>query len=182
MSDFLRCYDYVNQPYARVRDALIANPNYVFRHATAADTTQAARLHVRLLGALDVGAEVTIYITGVADDSAYGRVATKIGLMWEATNHPNVFPSLTGTLAIFALSPTETQLELEARYAPPGGIAGQAFDAAVGHKLAEASVNTFVKEVAGWLREELATRNAESAIEELTSAVPDRSVAPGARP
>jgi hypothetical protein len=155
MTATLRCHDYVNHPYARVRDALVANPHYVFRHATAAEATQSARLHVRLLGALDLGVDVTVCITGITEDSAYDVPATKLQLVWQAASHPGLFPALTGTLVVFALSPTETQLELDATYEPPGNVVGQVFDAALGHRLAEASLATFTREVAGWLREEL---------------------------
>lgn len=65
----VRCYDSVNQPYPRVRDTVLANPNYVFRHATASAAMQAATLHVRV-GAIDVGTDVAIRIVGVKNDAA----------------------------------------------------------------------------------------------------------------
>jgi hypothetical protein len=151
----LRCYDYVNQPYARVRDALLANPHYVFRHATAAAAIEAAKLHVRV-GAIDVGTDVIIRILGIAHDTAYDEPATKLTLEWSAARNPGLFPTMMATLAIFPLSATETQLELEGQYRPPMGKLGEAIDAAAGHRLADASVTRFIQEVAGWLREELA--------------------------
>jgi hypothetical protein len=163
----LRCFDYVNQPYPRVREAILANPHYVFRHATAAAATQAATLHVKV-GAIDVGAEVAIRIAGVENDHAYDRPATKIALEWQAENSPGMFPSMKATLVIFPLTSTETQLELDGTYAPPLGPLGKAFDAAVGHRLAEASIQRFIQEVAGWLREELTT----------ASAIPDKPATP----
>src|SRR5438045_4092501 len=43
MSDrALYCHDYVNQPYPRVRDVLLTDPHYVFRHATAAAANDTA--------------------------------------------------------------------------------------------------------------------------------------------
>lgn len=152
----LQCFDYVNQPYARVRDALLANPHYVFRQATAAATTHAARLHVRI-AAIDVGTDVDIQVTGVEQDFAYDQPATRLTLKWQAASNPGVFPSMIATLTIFPLSPTETQLELSGQYEPPMGKVGEVIDAALGRRLAEASVSSFIKEVAGWLREELAT-------------------------
>ena len=151
----VRCYDYVNQPYPRVRDALMANPHYVFRHATSAATAHAARLHVHV-GVLDIGADVEIEITGVEQDIAYNEPATRLKLEWKAVNNPQMFPSMSATLTVFPLSPTETQLELAGIYDPPLGKVGEALDAAVGHRFASAAVIKFVQEVAGWLREELA--------------------------
>jgi len=155
----LSCYDYVNHPYVRVRDTVLANPHYVFRHATAAATAQSAALHVRL-GGIDVGTEVAIKVAGVEQDRTYDRATTKLFLEWQAASNPGMFPSMKATLLIFPLSATETQLELTGTYEPPMGKLGDAIDAAAGHRLAEASVTRFINEVAGWLREELATKTA----------------------
>lgn len=168
----LTCYDYVNQPYPRVRDALLANPQYVFRHATAAATTHAATLHVRV-GALDIGADVAIRVTGVDHDHAYGAPATKLTLEWQAVNHPELFPAMKATLVIFPLSNTETQLELDSHYQPPLGKVGEAIDAAAGHRFAEASITRFIQEVAGWLREELAPTRSVAASEPAEPAAGD---------
>jgi hypothetical protein len=56
----------------------------------------------------------------------------------------------------YALTPTETQLELEGKYAPPLGVVGKAVDAVIGHRIAQASMHRFIQEVAARLREELA--------------------------
>lgn len=152
----VRCYDYVNQPYPRVRDALLANPHYVFRQATAAAAAHAARLHVRI-GAIDVGAEVEIRVVGVEQDVAYDQPATRLTLEWKSSSNPRMFPSMSAQLTIFPLSATETQLELAGRYEPPMGKLGEVLDAAVGHRLATVTVTKLIEEVAGWLREELAT-------------------------
>ena len=151
----LSCYDYVNQPYLRVRDALAANPHYVFRHATAAATTQSAALHIRV-GGIDIGADVAIRVAGIEDACVYDRAATRLTLEWQAENHPGMFPAMTATLLIFPLSSTETQLELSGAYEPPLGKIGEVIDAAGLHRFAEASVTRFIQDVAGWLREELA--------------------------
>lgn len=156
MSDqALHCHDYVNQPYPLVRDTLLANPHDVFRRATAAAAMHAATLHVRL-GGIDIGTEVEIQITGVEHDHAYDQPATKLSLEWQAASHPRIFPLMKATLVIFPLSTTETQLELRGDYQPPMGKLGEVIDDAVGHRLAEASVTRFIREVAAWLREGLA--------------------------
>jgi hypothetical protein len=164
----LCCYDCVNQPYVRVREALLASPHYVFRHATAAAATQAAMLHVQI-GAIDFGTAVAIALKGVDQDLPADRPMTRISLEWRSATSPRLFSSLTGTLAIFPLTPTETQLELSGHYTPPLGAVGEVLDSALGHRLAKASVDRFIKEVAGWLREEL---TAPAAIAALAVAAP----------
>ena len=53
---------------------------------------------------------------------------------------------------------TETQLDFLGRYDPPLGIVGDAMDALVGRRIAEASVHRFIGDVARYLREEIARR------------------------
>ncbi len=143
MSDrVLYCYDYVN-------------PHYVFRRATSAAAAHGAALHVSF-GGVEIAKDVAITIRGVEHDHAYDRPDTKVLLEWQAVNNPRMFPSMKATLMIFALSPTETQLELRGSYEPPMGRLGEVLDAVAGHRLAQASVSRFIQEVAGWLREELA--------------------------
>lgn len=61
----LRCYDYVNQPYNRVRDALRKDAAAIFRRATtnAVERTNAvgAQLHVHV-GVLDVAADIALEV------------------------------------------------------------------------------------------------------------------------
>jgi hypothetical protein len=155
MTKPLRCNDYVNHSYPRVCEAMLAGPLHVFRHATAAAATDAAKLHAKV-GPFDIGAEVTIKIVRVDHDTSYNRPAMKLRLEWAATSHPGWFPEMKATLAIFPLSPTETELELEGSYEPPIGKLGAVIDLALMHRIAEASLTRFVQEVAGWLREALA--------------------------
>jgi len=160
----LSCHDYVNQPYPRVRDLLLADPHRVFRVATMAAAGPTAALHVQI-GGIDLGAEIAIEIIGIENDHAYDRPATTITLAWRATRHARIFPEMKAQLLLFALSPTETQLELRGRYQPPMGKLGEAFDVAAGHRLAEASITRFLHQVASWLREQLGPPSAAHIVE-----------------
>ncbi len=151
----LTCHDDIHQPYARVRDALLANPGYVFRHATAAAKAETAALRIAL-GPIDVGVDVALQVLSVARDAMPGEPLTKLTLGWTAARAPALFPVMWTTLSIFPLANGDTRIALDGTYQEPLGRAGQAIDAVVGHRIADASVSRFVKEVAGWLREELA--------------------------
>jgi hypothetical protein len=150
--DTLHAYDYVNHPYERVRQALVAGPRHVFRQATSASAVDDAVLRVHIAG-VEVGAEIAIDIARTEEDDK--APVLLIGLVWRAVNHPKAFPTMTATLRVFPLTPTETQLALEGTYAPPLGAVGAVLDAAVGHRFAEAAVNQFIRQVAAWLRENL---------------------------
>jgi hypothetical protein len=151
MSNTIHCHDRVNQPYPRVRDALIAGPLHVFRRATAAAATGTAKLVVPL-GPIDVSADVAVRVIQVETDQDFDEPATRWTLVWSARRRPELFPQMTATIAISALGPTETQLELEGHYTAPLGKLGEA----VTHKVVQVSVQHFLAEVADWLREELA--------------------------
>ena len=149
----LHAYDYVNHPYETVRDALLANPLSVFRHATATtEQRNEAGLHAKA-GPLEVGAEVDIDVLGIkADRAPNGRVATQLSIAWKAKRRPALFPTMRATISVYALTPTETQLELDGVYDPPLGVLGSAIDAVAMHRIAEESVTGFIQDVATFLR------------------------------
>jgi len=160
----LRCYDYVNRPYAVVRDALRADLAGIFGRATKGATGRAQALGASLkvdLGALEIGTDVVIEVLGVEEreEGPAGRTHTTfIKVRWKAARAAALFPSMEAELVVYPLSRDETQLELHGVYAPPLGAIGSALDSLVGRRIADASVHRFVTDVASLLRGELAAR------------------------
>ncbi|MDX1494894.1 MAG: hypothetical protein R3253_12575 [Longimicrobiales bacterium] len=156
----IRAYDYVNHPYDAVRETLHDDARGLFVEATRAAASRAssvaAGLHVNI-GGLEVGAEIAITVFQVQDveKGPLDRPATRVELEWEAASSPGLFPLMNGQLWAYALSSTETQLDFDGVYEPPLGLVGAAVDAAVGHRIAEASVHRFVTDVATHLRRTL---------------------------
>jgi hypothetical protein len=62
---------------------------------------------------------------------------------------------MDGVLSIYALTPGETQLDFLGHYDPPLGVIGGAVNAVVGHRIAEASVQRLISDVAQYLRDRL---------------------------
>jgi hypothetical protein len=156
----IRCFDYVNHPYAKVRDALRRDALAVFRNATRVATSRAHSVASELrvqLGGLEVGAEIAIAVQGVEDSpaGAGSPPSTRLLLAWEATRAPSLFPLMQAELLLYPLTATETQLDFSGRYEPPLGLLGSAVDAVVGHRIAEASIHRFVSDVAEHLRRTL---------------------------
>ena len=156
----IRSYDYVNHPYAKVREALVADPTEIFRAATRTAAVRArsvaAELRVTIAG-VDVAAEVVVSVGTIGDaDGPMGGPQTRIPVSWEAAKHPQLFPLMSAVLTVYPLTATETQLDFLGRYDPPLGVVGGAMDALVGHRVAEASVHRFISDVARHLREQLA--------------------------
>lgn len=157
----IRCYDYVNRPYERVRDALKQNSLAVFQSATknAASRAQsvAAELHVDF-GGIGVKTDIKIALKTMEE-----RVADPISiptmtlqLEWEAAAMPRLFPLMKGELSVYPLTSSETQLDFSGIYKPPFGTVGKTMNAIVGHRIAEASVHRFIADVAEYLRQTLA--------------------------
>jgi hypothetical protein len=77
---------------------------------------------------------------------------THLTLDWAAASASRLFPLMKADLLVYPLTATETQLDFSGRYEPPLGWLGTAVNAAIGHRIAEASVHRFVSEVAEYLR------------------------------
>jgi hypothetical protein len=157
----IRCFDYVNHPYVRVRDVLAANALEVFRAATRAAASRAhsvaSQLRVDIDG-IEVGADIEISVREI-EERATGATSsprTCLQLEWEAAKQPHLFPFMRAELAIYPLTPSETQLDFSGRYEPPLGVLGSAMDSIVGHRVAEVSVHRFVTDVAAYLRTTIA--------------------------
>jgi hypothetical protein len=153
----IRSYDYVNHPYAAVRDALVKDPAGVLRAATNAAAarakTVAAALHVSV-GPLEIGTDIDLSVGEISErtyDAPVSRV-TRIPIEWKAAQRPALFPVMRAELSVYPLTATETQLDFLGRYDPPLGVVGGAVNAVVGHRIAEASVHRLVADVANYLR------------------------------
>jgi hypothetical protein len=157
----IRCYDYVNHPYERVRDVLKQNALAVFQSATKTAASRAesvaAELHVDF-GGIGVKSDIKISVQGIGENAgdAMSAPTTELLLEWEAASAPRLFPLMKGTLAVYPLTKTETQLDFHGVYEPPFGAVGKTMNAIAGHRIAEASVHRFIDEVAGYLRQALA--------------------------
>jgi hypothetical protein len=155
----IRCYDYVNHPYARVCDALKRDALAVFHSATKAAVSRlesvAAELHVDL-GTVGVQKDITISVKNVEERvDAMSTPSTRLALEWEAASRPRWFPLMKAALVVYPLTGTETQLDFWGFYEPPFGTVGKAINAVAGHRIAEASVHRFIEEVAAYLRRTL---------------------------
>ena len=153
----IRCFDYVNHPYAPVRDALAANALEVFRSATHAAASRAHSVASQLrvdVGGIEVGADIEISVREMDQHPADATFSpwTCLQLEWEAAKRPHLFPFMRAELRIYPLTASETQLDFSGCYEPPLGAVGRVMDALVGHRVAEASVHRFVTDVAAYLR------------------------------
>jgi hypothetical protein len=154
MSHELHVYEYVCRPFGEVRAALVDDAVRYFEPATEHAAERARNilnsLSVTVAG-LEVGKRITIHVRSIQPrveaPAHMADEALRIDLEWEAETRPGLFPSMNATLLVYALSPTETQLDLRGTYVPPGGALGAAADRAIGHRVAQASVHRFLETI-----------------------------------
>ena len=151
----IRTFDYVNHPYPAVRQVLADDALGVFQAATRSASsraeTVAAALRVDVAG-LHVSTDIVVSLGAIREEEGASPV-TRSPIHWQAAQRPGLFPVMDAELAIYPLTATETQLDFRGKYEPPLSVLGDAVNAIVGHRLAEASVHRFVAEVAQYLRE-----------------------------
>jgi hypothetical protein len=154
----IRCYDYVNHPYERVRDAFAGDTLARFQDATRAASSRAesvaAQLRVNIAG-VEVAKDIAIEVRSIEEHARGpdGSPSMRLSLQWEAADTPRLFPFMQAELSVYPLTSTETQLDFAGHYEAPLGALGTAMNAIVGHRIAEASVHRFLNDVARHLRE-----------------------------
>ncbi|HVZ50259.1 MAG TPA: hypothetical protein VG916_15855 [Gemmatimonadaceae bacterium] len=153
----LRYFDYVNQPYEKVRAALVKDAVPVFTAATTGASARADAVAAQLkleIGVIKVGTDIAITVHSVGDLPKVGKQApgTRIVFEWKAKEAARLFPLMRASLDIYPLTASETQLDFSGHYEVPLGLFGGAIDAVVGYRVAEATIHRFVDEVAEHLR------------------------------
>ena len=155
----IRCYDYVNHPYERVRDALLHDAVAIFQSATKSAVSRAQSVATELrvdFGGIGIKADVKVCVENIEEKIDFiPSPASRLLLEWEATTMPGLFPLMKAELCIYPLTPTETQLDFFGHYEPPFGMVGKAMNAIAGYRIAEVSVHRFLSDVAGYLRQTL---------------------------
>lgn len=138
-------FDYVRHPYPAVRDLLRDDPFQVLASATEDAGRRrdevATNLEVELAG-VEIGRTVKVEVVGFEEKEKPWPIA-KLQVRWKAADLPAAFPSMEAQLEAYGLSERETQISFLGTYRPPLGILGGLADAALLHRVAEASLHRF---------------------------------------
>ncbi len=152
----LRCFDYVNRPFAVVEQALAHNLVPALARSSAGDAGASDGVKLRVqLGPIELSAGVILQHRGWTRRLEPHKERTTFDLSWRAAKASAAFPELHAELAVYPLSSTETQLELSYHVLPPLGLVGEAIDAIAMHRVAEASVERLLRDFAAYLRRTL---------------------------
>jgi len=146
----LHDFAYVSRPIAEVRDLILTDHGSWMSPLAEAAAVEGEQLRVRVgpVQALPMLAKTVRVELGEA--IANGEV-TIVPLTWRATGVPGLFPALTADLELAPLDPGLCQLSLRGRYVPPMGVVGRQVDRLLLHRVAEASIRSFMKRLAGSL-------------------------------
>jgi hypothetical protein len=146
-----------------VRQKLTAEALEVFRKATKVAALRAESVapephanYVNFAG-IEIGGDNSISIKAVEDEpkTVLSPPRTLIRLEWESTKMPRLFPFMRAELSVYALTAIETRLDLTGNYEPPFGVVGNVIDSVLGHRIAEAAVHQFIRDIAAYLIAEL---------------------------
>ncbi|MDP9248777.1 MAG: hypothetical protein M3O95_11920 [Candidatus Dormibacteraeota bacterium] len=136
----LRVEEIIDQPYASVQKALLADPGkWLPSLANDAGKRLITELAVHI-GSARVARTVEVE---VAPPTIYPD-RSEIFISWKSAGMPSLFPELRGQFELAAVEAGRSRLSFEASYEPPGRLAGQLVDQALMHRVAEASVREFV--------------------------------------
>ncbi len=142
-------HDFVYVPVAarHIRDRILANHGEWLSPiaAEAASDGEALRLRVGPSDALPLFSKTVRVDAGEPID--HGDV-TVVPLVWRAAGMPHVFPVLTADLEVAQLDERLTQLTLRGRYDPPFGAVGRRLDRLLLHRVAEATIRSFMRRLA----------------------------------
>jgi hypothetical protein len=144
---FARYYVDLDVPFAELEPMMLASPQGWVPGLLRAAEDRGQHLLAEVGFDVDtrrVDKEVQIELG--APFTSPGRMA--LPMTWRAAGLERLFPQLDADLEIAALGPRRTQLSISARYRPPLGALGRAFDRALLHRVAEATIKDFVDRVA----------------------------------
>lgn len=151
MTRNLHAYAYLDRPYDQVRLAFSSELVEVLEHAGEAAATRAVTVSHRLaahLGPLQIGTRIDVEPTGFEQTPRdAGHPSCRLHLTWKASTAQALFPTMQADIVAHAVGPDETQLALFGTYSPPLGALGSVADAVLGHRVAEASVHSFLNAV-----------------------------------
>lgn len=146
----LHDFTYVPLPAQVVCDRILADRGDWLSPLAAAAMDEGEALRLR------VGPLVVLPMLGKTVTVEVGRPITRgdvtlVPLTWHATTTPGLFPVLSADLEVAPLDGDLTQLTLNGRYEPPLGAIGRRLDRLLLHRVAEASVRSFLSRVASTL-------------------------------
>jgi hypothetical protein len=149
---FVYYFVHVDRPFAEVEQQILrALPGL---RGWASDAyREGEKLYARVgtrTGKIAKNVEITVL------EPVRGAGETWIPIEWHATGAPALFPRMQADIVVASVGTALTQIALRGSYRVPLGRVGAAIDRTLLHRVAEASVKSFVDRVAASITEPVA--------------------------
>ena len=143
----LRSYAFVHVPAELLCARIAADHGKWLSPLADAAVGDGEALRVRV-GPIDALPLLSKTVTLYAGEAIERNEVTVVPIKWQATSSPGLFPGLEADLQVAAIGPMFTQLTLRGHYDPPLGTLGRQIDRLLLHRVAEATVRSFMRRLA----------------------------------
>jgi hypothetical protein len=144
---FVHDFTYVDLPASAVRAHVLGDHGSWLNPLAGGATADGEALRVRISPEGKLSALSKVANVELGQPFERGDV-TVVPMTWHATGATSAFPVLHADLEIARLGSETTQLSLLGRYDPPLGAVGRHLDQLLLHRIAEASVRSFLRRLA----------------------------------
>jgi len=151
----LRSYAFVHVPAELLCARIAADHGRWLSPLADAAVADGEALHVRV-GPIDSLPLLSKTVTLDAGEAIQRNEVTVVPITWRASGSPGLFPGLEADLEVASIGPMFTQLTLRGRYEPPLGTLGRQIDRLLLHRVAEATVRSFMRRLAESLTKSVA--------------------------
>ena len=159
---FVRYFMDLDLPFDEAEAALLADPaSWLPGLAEESDEEGIHRLTSVGLG---VGLHIRKRVEVVVDGPLRVPGRTVIPVRWSTGREHSPLPAMEGDIELSPFGPGASHLAMSGRYTPPYGAVGLAFDRALLHRVAEATVRDFVQRIAERLRQVAVRQRHPSAV------------------
>jgi len=114
-------------------------PDRLYAHFDGGDATMPLRVKI---GDLKIERDVDFHLTTKPAYPGYKL----LDLTWTPKDG-GPYPAFAGTLSVAQDAIGWSRIEIDGKYSPPFGVAGAAFDAAVGHRIAQGTATELLAEL-----------------------------------
>lgn len=146
---FVYYYVLLDRPFAEVEPSLLLTLPGLRGWAETA-----YRKGEHLYGRIGPGCGIAKAVDITVGTPSRGESETWIPIEWQATGTPSLFPRMQADIVVAALGGEQTQIAFRGSYRIPLGSVGRRIDRIVLHRVAEASVKTFLDGIASTFEED----------------------------
>jgi len=159
---FVQDFQMIERPFDDVAERLRADPNRLLTEAVGVAQDDGEHLRARVGPASWPAPLARTVEVRPGPLRTYGD-GVILAFEWDSPRAASLFPHLDADLDFAPFGPERTQATLRVRYQPPGGVIGRRADQLLLHRIAEATIRSFLVQICAALEghgEEVGRRGA----------------------